>query len=398
LQEARPNQQRTFKKLAGSTYDIYPAETNAGGTDGFTPNPIVWNKNSFSLVPGSGQLRAISYDGKQLRHLAIVKLQDKTTGQQFWVMNTHDPADVRDGDTAQQRVNNANLYVKVFNELSAEGVPVYLTGDFNNRYSLGGGNGPLGGLRENLTYCILTSNGKVWDAWDAAQSKSGPCPSTNAGPANNAVDHIFVTKDDRSTVSNFSVSPMGLQRNGSDSHDTIFVDIAIAAQDTTTESGGFAWPVNKSFYNGNRTDWLEGHGTGSGSWTNGINGIATDISSPPDGTSVYAMFGGTVTRGNLGSSSEPHGLIIETAIQNGTLRTAYAHGPRTSQATTYNTGDEIMKIGNLGNSSGGHLHIDMDFNGKGVCPQDVFLALAKGTLPNFSELTGKAAPGCGGRV
>ena len=228
LQEARPDQQRKFKNLAGDTYAIYPAETAAGGTDGFTPNPIVWNKNSFDLVPESGQLRAITYDGKQLRHLAIVKLQDKLSGQQFWVMNTHDPADVRDGNTAQQRVDNARLYVKTFEELSADGIPVYMTGDFNNRYSIGGGNGPLGGLRENLTYCIITNNGKVWDAWDAAQSKSGPCPSDNAGPAKNAVDHIFITKDGISNVSNFQISPMGKDKNGSDSHDTIFVDIAIA--------------------------------------------------------------------------------------------------------------------------------------------------------------------------
>lgn len=397
LQEARPNQQRAFKRLAGDMYDIFPKETQAGGTAGFTPNPIVWDSSQFSLVQGSGQLRPISYDGKKLGHLAIVKLQ-ATSGQQFWVMNTHDPADVREGNPAQERVDNANQYVKIFDELSAGGVPVYLTGDFNNRYSIGGGNGPLGGLRKNLTYCILTQNGQIWDAYDAANSKEGPCPSDSAGPANNAVDHIFVSKEGLSTVSNFALSPMGKERNGSDSHDTIFVDITIAGGGTdTVNSGDFAWPVDRKFYDANKVDWLEGHGLGSGSWTNGIPGIATDISSPPDDTPVYAMFSGTVTRSNLGTPTEPHGLIIETKIQGGTLATAYAHGPRTSGATTYNTGDEIMRIGNLGNSSGGHLHIDMSFNGKGVCPQDVFLAFAKGEVPIFSELTKNAVAGCRNR-
>jgi len=158
-------------------------------------------------------------------------------------MNTHDPADVREGDSAQQRVSNANLYVKIYNELTATGAPVFLTGDFNNRYSLGGGNGPLGGIRDNLTYCILTANDKIWDAWDAAQNKAGKCPSDGAGPAKNAVDHIFLSKQDNVTAANFGISPSGQGNNGSDTHDTIFVDITIgateSATDPTLDSGSF---------------------------------------------------------------------------------------------------------------------------------------------------------------
>lgn len=109
------------------------------------------------------------------------------------------------------------------------------------------------------------------------------------------------------------------------------------------------------------------------------------------------MLGGTVSKSSLGG----HGLAIKSKVSGGVVEIAYAHGPRENQNKSYKAGDKIMEVGCLGNCSGGHLHLDISFtpNGgdkKGVCPQDIFLALNKGdTSINWAQIAGRAAAPCG---
>lgn len=162
---------------------------------------------------------------------------------------------------------------------------------------------------------------------------------------------------------------------------------------TTVGPGGLAWPMDKAIFDANPGDWLDPHSARSGTWTSGTPSLAVDIGGNGMGTPVYAMLGGNVTRGDLGG----HGLLITSQVDGGTVEIAYAHGPRTNQNATYNAGDQIMTVACLGNCGGPHLHIDIAFNGQGVCPQDVFIAMRDNQPVNWAELASRASAPCAGR-
>lgn len=176
--------------------------------------------------------------------------------------------------------------------------------------------------------------------------------------------------------------------------------------------GDMAWPVDANLWNTNRAGFLNGH-NGGGNFTGGMSQSSVDLGGGAGlsaGMPVFAMIGGTVTQAPLGRTgyicagdppNMPHngGLMIESNYQGGVVKISYAHGGnvRFQTGQTIQTGDQIMDIGNVGNSCGAHVHIDMTYNGQTVCPQDVFLALGAGQQPNLAELTGRATNGCYGR-
>ncbi len=211
-------------------------------------------------------------------------------------------------------------------------------------------------------------------------------------------DQLYITPKFNLTVQDYKrppETPGSIVVKASD-HAPVYGTVVIpGVTSAATSAGNISWPVDKKWWTRNKTEFIEAHGVTSGSWTNGKAGIAADLSLPA-GTPVYAMFGGAVSRADLRSSvGGPHGLAIKSNVQGGVLEVAYAHGPRTDRAKSYNAGDKIMNVGSLGNSTGNHVHIDMSFNGKAVCPQDVFIAMGNGQTPNFSELTKKAKAPCG---
>lgn len=222
LQEVRPNQIQEFLKndVAGDVYDMYP---KALSNPEFSPNPIIWKKSQFTVVR-TGGIPFTYFDG--VRDMApLVKLRD-AGGQEFYIINTHDPADTR-GEADKTRYDNAQDYYRELQQLNQEGLPIFFTGDFNSGYSLRqGNNNTYQNRRENLTYCILTQGNPqiLWDAYDAAADKSGACP-TSTGL--NDVDHIFLSK--RLAVQRYFTAPAGVQNNGSDAHRTIMADVVMGA-------------------------------------------------------------------------------------------------------------------------------------------------------------------------
>ncbi|HRJ06809.1 MAG TPA: endonuclease/exonuclease/phosphatase family protein [Candidatus Saccharibacteria bacterium] len=384
LQEARPEQQTLFKTAAygGGTYDMYPSSAGKSGANQNPDSVVIWNKSKFELVKGTQ--KSIKYAGGD-RKVNIAKLkyiEGGASGPEFYILNTHDPVDKQATDEGgpQNRKDNNELYYRTIkNELTD--APIVFTGDFNSKFTVeASGNKPLGGKKENLAYCILTRENLLVHASDAQQGKKG-CNSTKDVLGRNDVDHIFISPS--MTAGDYGVVNRGT--NGGD-HEMVFAEIGIP-----DEGGELAWPVDKKYWLADRADFLGPHTADSDTFTGVGRSLAADIGSPPDGSSVYAMLGGRVTGASLGG----HGLIISTAIQGGVLEVAYAHGPRTGLENEYKAGDTIMRIGCLGNCEGGHLHVDMAFNGKGVCPQDVFLALDKGQMPDFNALTKKAVAPCG---
>lgn len=383
LQEAREGQQKELMKAdkLGSTYEIYPKTVIQPG---FSPNPIIWDTSKYTLQENGTQKFDIEYDnGGSISHGVQVKLRDNSTGTSFYVLNTHDPANVRPGSeetNAQSRSDNADTYIKRMKELSSEGIPIFLTGDFNSRYNAG-------------PHCKISSSGTVKDSWEIYKNIKG-CANTR--PLGSQIDRIYMSP--QGSVSKMWIAEQGRAKNGAD-HDTI-----IATINYTTgggDSGEVAWPLDKKWWIDKRLDFLNSHGMSSGTFTSPYaKGIATDISSVPDGSPVYSMVAGKVTR------SDACAIIVKSSVSGGTLDIAYGHTTdRISSGKEVTSGQQIGKLGNSHDggcsSTGGHLHVDMSLypgretTGRHICPQDVFLALDRGSTVNWSGLTSKAKAPCG---
>jgi len=184
-----------------------------------------------------------------------------------------------------------------------------------------------------------------------------------------------------------------------------------------TNSGGsngeLAWPLEKKWFNQNRADWLGPH-TGRNStgytgtaWGNsaavGVSGnkgagIGADIGDPPTGTPIYAMLTGKVISTNL--CGENDGIAIKSTVNGKTVGISYMHGvlQKFSVGDTVRAGQQIMSLNAKGCSVyGAHVHIGIAYDGKYICPQDVFLAMDRGQSVDWSALTRKANVTCPGR-
>lgn len=105
----------------------------------------------------------------------------------------------------------------------------------------------------------------------------------------------------------------------------------------------------------------------------------------PVGTPVYAVHAGTVTHVSTwtGNCYADESTCIEKCgtgitIQDDTgAHWIYCHASRLDVATGDHVaaGQEIMRSGNTGHSSGPHLHLGIRVNGVDVCPQPLLLAL-----------------------
>lgn len=118
------------------------------------------------------------------------------------------------------------------------------------------------------------------------------------------------------------------------------------------------------------------------------SGAASDIP-VPTGTPVYSITAGTIIKApNEGGYGQ--GVTIKTA--DGVIIN-YGHGSDggsiegAKQGDTVTAGQHIMNSASTGKSTGPHLHVDINANGKVVCPQPLFKAIAEGTdIPRFEDL------------
>ena len=384
FQEMEPVQEKMLKNSLAN-FEFVTVGKNA--------DRIAWDSTKFKKLD-QGTWSSTYFGGPEKE--PWVKLQDSDTGQMLYVMNVHDPINRGQGN-AKTRYENALKHLEQVKKLSAS-APVVFTGDFNEGYTKNAGSGALSNAK--TTYCVLVGDGTMNDAYDLTVPRESGCPDhtkDRTAPNTGQIDHIYLSADLK--ASTFKGIKGGNSTNGSD-HPTVYSDVVIPSSSSDGENSGtggdITWPVDKKWWNSNRADFLGAHFANSGTWTNGIDSLADDISSPPSGAPVYAMMGGAVSKPDLGG----HGLAITTKVKGGAVEVAYAHGPRTDHKTSYNAGDLIMHIGCLGNCYGPHLHIDMSFTptggGKrGVCPQDVFLAMDKGETIDWNALSLKAKPRCG---
>lgn len=394
LQEVRPQQHDllTSESYAKDTYDIFPKSSK---NPEFSPNPVIWDKSLFTLV--SGRTLPIEYDsGSKIDHAVQVLLRDKS-GNEFYVLNTHDPANARPGSDQQNalsRLNNARFYTRHLAELSRQGKPIFLTGDFNSSYTMGGGQKPYNNLAENLTYCVISRGGVMKNVWDIFQKKQFHCPRSSV-PENAPIDHIYVAND--AGVSKVWVAKD--RTNGSD-HPTVMAEVKMpwATQDNGGGTGGgtgkWRFPVAESAWRSDGQRWLEGHTTISDAWTNSIKAAAdVNIGSGDSdcGKPVYSMIDGTVV-----SNPPGYTMQVRSTINGKSVLITYAHGNNAKQGGSVKAGDQIMTIGKQSRYSGMtcHLHLEISYNGRPVCPQDVFPLIARNQSPDLASLATRSRYAC----
>lgn len=102
----------------------------------------------------------------------------------------------------------------------------------------------------------------------------------------------------------------------------------------------------------------------------------------PSGTSAYAIKGGTVSYVGGGCG---YGILI-SASDGASYKFCHLSSRSVAAGATVSTGQRIGYTGNTGNSTGPHLHIEVNYGGL-RCPQRMLLAIYDGvSVPHPSTL------------
>jgi surface antigen len=188
-------------------------------THGKDSDSIMWNSDRFDMV-GKGTWETVYFGGPIQE--PWVKLKDKDTQQEFYVLSVHDPINRGQG-SAQTRYENALKHKALVERLQSE-APVLLVGDFNSAYTKDGGAGATS--NEKLTYCVIAVNGPMNDAYDLSVPRQEKCPNKPKQGVRNYIDHIYLTPEIEVEKNSFKEIRSGETSNGSD-HPTIFSDVVI---------------------------------------------------------------------------------------------------------------------------------------------------------------------------
>lgn len=358
FQELQTVQYDLLMKKIGGTYDI-----TKKGNNHQTENAIAWNKSLFTEVDTGIMPNLRYFFGSQLDD-PWVRLRDKSSNQEFYVLNTHDPANANGCDCAQWRLHNAKQHVAFITELKKQGLPIIFTGDFNSGYTVGdpGSNGStVGNLPENITYCVLTKNKTVDDSYDLFKQRPVKCPNPlesgdKAGSAN-GIDHIYVNPG--TPVTKFFRIPGGYTSNGSD-HPTAVADVTLpggASSGETAGAGGFMWPIKKSDFTSLTGCYPTQNGTAGGSGHAGIDIDAPNVGYHQPSSPVFAAAAGTVTvvSGDIGGGIS--GVQIDVG---GGLFTVYEHMTGYTKfvhvGQKVSAGAQIGYASDVGATGAHHLH------------------------------------------
>lgn len=182
LQEFQPPQWSAFMDRYGGEYD----EFHPGGD---TENAIIWRRARFEAL--DRQSINVPYLGGMRKNKPVVLLRDRKTGTKFWVMNAHNAY-----GKSQTRFRHGALAIEQsrLEQLAADGTPVYITGDFNDKVH---------------AFCELTSGGTMRSA--AGGSVGGSCrpPAYSGSRGTVGFDWVFGSAKVQFSNWNVDTSQMG---------------------------------------------------------------------------------------------------------------------------------------------------------------------------------------------
>ena len=124
LQEAKPDQVTTLQRLTG--FAAYPGFA-FGSKE--TDNSILYDTSRFEFV--SGTSFPVVFESRA-RPQTVLRLRERATGREMYFVNMHVSAGHDARDTAS-RIAGQLTGAAQLNQLMASGLPVFLTGDMNDR-------------------------------------------------------------------------------------------------------------------------------------------------------------------------------------------------------------------------------------------------------------------------
>ncbi len=168
LQEFQASQYAAFRRATAGAWSVFPG-TSRGRK--LVQNSIAFRTDVWDLKQGS--LVDIPYFHGRPFPMPFVLLRHRASGHDLWFVNVHNPASTR-GDASRHRARGIAIEAALVNRLHADGTPVVLTGDFNDRAK---------------AFCSLVGRTEL----EAANggSVSGRCRP----PADPGIDWVFATSD-----------------------------------------------------------------------------------------------------------------------------------------------------------------------------------------------------------
>ena len=164
-----------FQELQGVQLATMQRQTSMDFWPGFamshrdTENSIGWRTDTFTAV--EKRTVTIPYFNGSPRAMPVVRLRSNDTGLEAWFANFHNPADTHRYHRQQRfRDRATDAEVRLANQLVATGLPVFITGDMNERESY---------------FCRMTGGAPMVAA--RGGSHNGTCQPNNP----RAVDWIF---------------------------------------------------------------------------------------------------------------------------------------------------------------------------------------------------------------
>ena len=122
--EIQPDQYDAVMRATGGAYEAWPGHEY--GYKG-TPASLMWRTSQFEAV-WRGTV-TIPFIGQQ-RPMPIVQLRERSTGREFFVMNVHNAPQGREAERNAAEAKELEIIRSLRNE---SGLPVFLTGDFNEK-------------------------------------------------------------------------------------------------------------------------------------------------------------------------------------------------------------------------------------------------------------------------
>lgn len=233
--EKQSNYDSISSKLKAAGYAIYPSSSQNAYRNGLQARAIAYNPTKYSVVGTDEVTFNRMDDPQQPAHAPVITMQDKSTGQQFIVMNTHNPAGGQNGlnghyNGVAQRVAADKAYIEKIKSLEQTGLPVVFTGDMNEGY----GPGTQGSNDySTLFYCMATTQNLM-----QAVEKINPADHCKANGTTGPIDHIFASTQfqvgNTATVQGTNPGPDGVYANiGTDHQRVLYSDLTIPGSDSS---------------------------------------------------------------------------------------------------------------------------------------------------------------------
>lgn len=170
-QEIQPDQVVSFDVATQGAFSFYP-----GNTQGYpaATQSVMWREADWELLWGSTVSMPFMRD---TRPQPVVRLRHRATGAQVYLINVH----LSPGGMEAERDKGLEIVVATIKELEGDGVPILLTGDFNEH-------------RE--AFCKVVGKTDL-EAAQGGSHKGGTCKP----PTHMRVDWIFGSRGDFSGTS-----------------------------------------------------------------------------------------------------------------------------------------------------------------------------------------------------